>query len=260
MKGEAAAAVFAVGDDEKLFLRRLADAVKTVRQRGGIWVSPFLDDRRRQLATAQLERGPGGGEIQYRFDGGYQGAERTMLCVFEDTEEVTFLITALTITPLGDTAPTHRDYLGAILALGVDRGGVGDIRTGSQGAVAYLQDHVAALVRAELSSVGRASVTIEAGEAFPPEAEQGRLQRLNVPSLRLDAILCAALSLSRSDAKALVASQRVSVNHLATASPHREVCEGDLLSVRGYGRLRLQSVVGQTRKNRINIEVLKYES
>lgn len=252
--GSSGPAVFASDDAERLFLRHLADAAKGTRQSGKPWYSPFLDSRQQQLAVPLLRKQ----DMPHCFFGGYPGAERAMLCVFEDEGEVDFPISALTIRPFGDAPLTHRDFLGAILALGVDRSGIGDIRTGPEGAIVYLQAHLAPLLRQELSSVGRVNVALEEGDSALTYGEEGTLLRLNVPSLRLDAVLCAALSLSRSDAKALVASGRVAVNHQSVSAPHKELTAGDLLSVRGTGRFKLTEIKGQTRKNRINIEVLKY--
>lgn len=245
------------GSEEKLFFRRVEEMAKTARHLGKSCYSGFLTDREREIAVAALNKT---GWDRYSFFGGFQDAERKLLRVFWDDDTGLFPIAALSILPFGGGSElTHRDYLGALLATGIERRCVGDIRRTDEGAVVYLLENILPHIMETLTSVGRTTVQVKQGELLSSEpAPDGVPERLNVASMRLDSILGAALHLSRSEAKKLAESGRVHVNHLETHSPDLQLCVGDLVSVLGAGRIRIDSVLGQTRKNRTTIQVFKY--
>ena len=87
-----------------------------------------------------------------------------------------------------------------------------------------------------------------------------RTQALNVvaASMRLDAVVSAALNVSRSEASSLIGHERVSVNHRVRSDMSKKLSEGDLISVRGFGRYLVSSVGDETRKGRLHLTVLKY--
>ena len=82
--------------------------------------------------------------------------------------------------------------------------------------------------------------------------------RQTVSSLRLDSVAAAGFHLSRSQAAELIAHGKAVVNHMACEKPDRTVTQGDVISIRGLGKLRLELVGGQTKKGRISIEIARY--
>ena len=82
--------------------------------------------------------------------------------------------------------------------------------------------------------------------------------RQTVSSLRLDSVAAAGFHLSRSQAAELIAHGKAVVNHMPCEKPDRTVTQGDVISIRGLGKLRLELVGGQTKKGRISIEIARY--
>ena len=237
-------------DDERLFVRRLGDLVQVVRQRGTSRSTPFLSDRQQELARAALA---GLGFEGYAFDGGYPDAERRILRLFGEygAQEPLPAVCLFAQTLRADRALTHRDYLGALMSLGIRRECIGDILLSEDGAYLFVLDTVAPLVCDELSSVGRCSVCVRAGRAEElPGREERPAQTATVASLRLDAVLAAMLHISRGDAVQLVKSGMVEVNHVSTVSAHYEVFENDVFSIRGRGKYKLCGVGAKSRKGR----------
>lgn len=158
-------------------------------------------------------------------------------------------------------APGHRDLLGAVMGLGLERDAIGDVAMGAESGVAYLFAHrdVEDYLRANLASAGRASLKVRAAadapDVRPPE---GVRLRATVSSYRLDAVIAAALKLSRSEALRLIEGGSVKRNHLEILRGDAAVNEGDLLSVRGYGRVRVEEFEGMTRKGRQAVRLFRY--
>lgn len=243
--------------EEKLLQRRVQDALRAVMGSGFARCTGFLSERERQLAVAVLNRE---GWTGFVFDGGFEGAERQMLCVFEDNTDIDFpLAFAMIELPGGEKGLTHRDFLGAVLGCGIDRACVGDILLTDGGAAVALQAAVLQHIEGQLTSVGRAPARVQRLDGMPAaQAGQGAEKRCSVASLRLDAVLAAALDLPRGRAAALVESERVQVNHRTVAAPHQPLREGDMLSIRGVGRVQLSTVGGQSKKGRIRITCTLY--
>lgn len=247
----------AASDEEKLLQRRVSDAVKATSADGRPHYLGFFNLRERQLATEQLNR------LQVQktlYDGGFESAERVMLCVFEDLEDVRFPIAFCAITPRDGTGLTHRDYLGALLGTGIQRSCLGDIRSDEEGAIVAVQTGMLEYICQNLREVGHSPVAVQPVDA-PDETDAGgvgELRTASVASLRLDAVLAAMLHMSRGDAASLVRQGRVQVNHLLSESLHFEVEAGDVLSIRGVGKYRLDAIGGKSRKQRTFIEFVQY--
>ncbi len=189
------------------------------------------------------------------LSGGYPSAERVMACFHPEGEEVAFPIQCVHITWDGRYHQAeHRALLGSVLGLGIERSMVGDICLTQEGAFMMATEEMAGFIAQNLSQAGKTPVQARVMESIPPiEPPEGRTFRDTVASLRLDAVLAAGLNMSRSEAAACILSGQVQVNHRPEVRPDAQLREGDLLSIRGFGRLHIKAVGAPTRKGRIPI-------
>lgn len=200
------------------------------------------------------------------FYGGYDGAERVVAAFYtsDEPELSDYPIRTLRIGWNAKFAsPGHRDLLGAVMGLGLERDAVGDIAMGTcRGAPCaflFVAPEMADYVAANLDSAGRASIKVEPAtdepEIAPPEGSE---MRVTVQNARLDAVLAAGYRLSRAEAQKLVAAGLVKLNHLPCLRGDARVGEGDLISARGYGRLRVLSEQGESRRGRQVLLLFRY--
>ncbi len=157
-------------------------------------------------------------------------------------------------------APGHRDVLGALMGLGVERSTMGDIQMSADCAYLFLLSEVSPYVTANLDSAGRSKLSVcEVDLTAAQVAEPvGRQFRVTLASMRLDALVAEGYDLSRADAQALIARGMVKLNHLVCLKGDRKLERGDLVSVRGHGRLKLMEVQGETKKGRVGAVVFRY--
>lgn len=241
-------------------MRRVQDLCKIATQRGIARYSSFLSDREQLLALAALNREDCS---EYSFEGGYPFAERKLLCIEPVGAFVAMPIGCVKIECLhAQNAPGHKDYLGAILGLGLERSSVGDIVLDPQTpgtAYVFALDQAVELLCTELTSVGRFSVHAErCYETVPVQEPERTRQTATVSSLRADAVLAAMLRCSRGQACELVRGGRLEINHVAVNNPHAPVYQGDVFTVRGNGRFRLEEIGGKSKKDRQFITYFQY--
>lgn len=155
---------------------------------------------------------------------------------------------------------THRDYLGALLNLGIDRSKVGDLLVSADGCQCICQPSVSDLIVSELARIRHTSVSCEiAGEATLSYEPKFREISASVASLRLDCVAAAAIHASRGTLGGLINGEKVYVNSRLCTSASVPVKEQDVISVRGYGKFRLQEVRNLTKKGRISVLIYFYE-
>lgn len=248
-------------EEERLLMRRVEELCRTAQNRGVPRYTGFLSDREQSLARAAANRA----ECScIRFQGGYDGAERAVFCVEPPDSWSEEPVTALRMQAMGTPLPGHRDYLGAVLGLGLERACVGDILQDPGDAAvfyAFVLEDKAELIAAELTSAGRCPVRVSLWGTVPESVLQGperQLQQATVPSLRADTVLSAMLHTSRSKAAELISAGRVEINHLPLHAASEAVYEKDLFTVRGQGRFRLAEIGGKSRKDRIFITYFQY--
>jgi RNA-binding protein YlmH len=196
---------------------------------------------------------------QVLFSGGYEGAER-VVAAFAAEATVDFPIACLEIRWNKKYAdPGHRDLLGAVMGLGIDREATGDITVGDGVAHLFAERDMARYIMENLTSAGRAklNVTQKEGDVEAPEPE-GVRARITFSSPRLDAILSAGYDLSRTEAQRMIAAGLVKLNHVPQLRTDATVREGDLLSARGFGRLKVEEMLGETKKGRLAARVFRY--
>ena len=248
-------------DDERFLMRRVEELCRTASSRGIPRYTGFLSDREQLLASAACNKAC----CDFiRFWGGYENAERKVLCIEPPDSWQEEPLAYLQMQARGDKLPTHRDYLGALLGLGLDRSCIGDLLADPKDPsvfYAVVSENKSDFISSELTSAGHSSVTVTPCEALPPHLADGPerpLQEATVPALRADAVLAAMMHTSRSRAAEYIAAGRVEINHLPLKSAHETAYAEDIFTVRGVGRYRLAAIGGKSRKDRLFISFFQY--
>lgn len=241
--------------DEEALLSRLDELACRTARTGRPSFTSFLSPSEAQWAQHAANRY----RVQLSLQGGYDEAERCIACFWEDEAPDVFPLTALELCWPHQSAPGHRDALGSVMGLGIRRGCVGDIALGEQKGYLFAEDRMAEHIAQSLASAGRVKLQVQLLRSLPDiEPPQGVECRDTVSSLRLDAVVAAGFHLSRSDAAELIAAGRVKLRHLPNERTDARVCEGDAVSVRGYGRLSVEEVGQPTKKGRLPIRLIRY--
>ncbi len=170
-------------------------------------------------------------------------------------------LACLTVRGSGFRALSHRDFMGGILSTGVDRSVIGDIAVlGDAEAAVFVHRRIAPYLTETLKRIGRDAVAVTETPrppAFRIPRQFGKTEMI-LSSPRLDGVVKALTGKSREDAAELVRSGLVELSYVEETDVSAPVREGDVLSVRGYGKYRIGGVTGQTRSGRIRMTALKY--
>ena len=240
--------------------KALENAAKLAGEKGLTRFTRFLDPAEAELCR-HLARQYGTGFSAW---GGYDQAERVVGCFSPageemDTAQYPVVCLHSRYSPKFCSI-THRDLLGSFMALGLTRSCAGDMIIAGADIYLFAHAQTADFIAQSMKSACKAPLDFHALTETPqmPEPEGTRFSAV-VSSLRLDAVLAAAYRLSRSEAADSIRAGLVKVNHLACDRVDLPLQEGALLSMRGRGRVRLLSVDGTTRKQRIGITMFRYE-
>ena len=201
-------------------------------------------------------------DVTLLLDGGFKGAERQM-AVFLQPDWGSFereeAMAALRLTYRKQDALSHRDILGALMALGIKRELLGDIEAGNPGFL-ICTAQIAPYLLQNLDKAGRVGLKLSQIDfnELPARGVELEEWKDTVASLRLDAMAAAAFRLSRSEAMRAIEAGLVQVNHAEVLSGVKLLKEGDLLSMRGKGRVRLLETGGESRKGRTWVSFGRY--
>lgn len=189
------------------------------------------------------------------FDGGWPDAERVQVCFHPAWAEAEFTAVWAEIRWAAKFAHVeHRDLLGSLMALGMDRSFFGDLIAMEDRAYLLCLPEVAARLPVEWDKAGNVPVRVTLLEETPViEPPRGEMLRDTVASLRLDCVLSAGMKTSRSRAAEIIRTGAVAVDHMPEERTDRVLNAGQLLSIRGFGRIRLVEVGSPTRKERLPV-------
>lgn len=246
--------------EDKLILSRAEDACKIAEKTYSVKAFGFLNPHQRSLIMKNIVPSR---DIRVSFEGGYADAERTLyVCTPEYADnDISQVIKVIKAEGRDLSSLTHRDYLGSLMGLGITRENIGDILVAENSAFIFVKSDIAEYILSNLDKIGRAGVKLslcDCDEAALPEPKIKEIKG-TVSSLRLDAILSLAAGISRARAAEMIERELVLLNWETVTSISEKVKEGDLISARGVGRMRILSIGGLTRKERTVITIGKYE-
>ena len=253
------------GQDEILYAQ-LRDMMQ--RAGRGMWsCSHFLSPREAHLARSLIERE--GRDAICVLQGGYAEAERVKVFVLPDyMNEPEYIspmleqeICLLELKGGGFCTLSHRDYLGALLALGIERHVLGDLVVlDERRAILYCNADIAPFLCAELTRVGKDGIKVS---VLPLDTEIEIPERYKsvsdtVASARFDCIAAALTGLSREKSQMLIRSGECSVDYESCDRCDRIISPPCVISLRGYGKYRIDDVSMQTKKGRLRMYARKY--
>lgn len=229
----------------------------------GIFVfTDFLDLAALSLFYSALPSLP---KVPFQLYGGAEGCERKMLR-FGDADlcgyEAAFPIACLKIYPLSKKFAdklTHRDFLGSLMALGMEREMLGDIIVKEDCAYLFCHERIAPYICEHLVQVKHTTVTCEPAEALP-EGDLFRTEKrvVQLSSERVDALVAHVFKMSRGDAQALFPMGKIFVDGRLCESPGYTPKPGQVISVRGFGRMKYTGVESMSKKGKCNTAVEIY--
>lgn len=252
---------FYKGTEGEEIVARLADLAEAVQKNRKFRISGFLDPFGQEIAETVASNFPG---IRVDFSGGYQGAERARaMYVHEDFPGTPagFDMDCLLAKWNGQFARlSHRDVLGALMSLGIERDCLGDILVAADSVRIICDSRQTDYLLLNLTEIGAVGVSCEKVglDTIAPKEERCKEIRATVASLRADAIAAAGFGFSRSRAAADIAADKLKLNWQQVRNASQSVKEGDVLSMRGRGRLEVAEIRGTTKKGRIAVVLKRY--
>lgn len=252
--------IFTVAE-ERMLAAKVCDQAELTAKTRGPKVSDFLDPHGQEIARKVLAQIP---DISGFFDGGYDRAERKRLV----TMPFSYLgppplpqITALEVRGnFQFQTITHRDCLGSVMALGVKREVIGDIIMLESGCQLLVDQDIAAFLEGNLTKIHQVSVKVVPidHEALRPPTERVKEIRTTLASLRLDTVASAGFSTSRSKMAGEIAAEKLKVNWQPVKSASHPIKQGDIISLRGRGRVEVTELKGKTKKGRYSVVLNRY--
>lgn len=248
-----------LNEQERYLYAHISDLAKLSARSGTPRFSAFLNEREAVIAG----RAADDANALPVFYGGYDGALRTVCGFTEGTyaegmsPEDVFGVSAVTFTFRERDKLSHRDFLGAVLALGIKRSTVGDILVGDGKAVVFCLESAADMT-ADLTRIGKAGVKAVRGITGELPIRGAEKKETTVSSLRLDCVVGACTGISREKSASLVKSGQVSTDFSVCTDVSAGIGMGCVLSIRGFGRYRLAEVLGETKKGRVRVIVERF--
>ena len=240
---------------------KLVDLAEAVQRTQKFRISEFLDPFGQEIAETVAANY---GNIRLDFAGGYQGAERVRaMYVHEDFagSPLGFDIDCIRAAWNGQFARlSHRDVLGSLMALGIERDRLGDLLVTNDSVRILCDKKMAEYLLLNLTKIGTVGVSCEYADLadIVPKEERCKEIRATVASLRIDSIAASGFGSSRSRAAADIAADKLKLNWQPVKNASQNVKEGDILSMRGRGRLEVAEVRGQTKKGRTAVVLKRY--
>ena len=247
--------------EELMLQKRLIELSRLAYNRGIVTFSDFLNLNELNI----LHTTPKNQFLsQYKTYGGYDFSERQMAAFLPDAlyYDYDYPIQIIEISPANKRFAeelNHRDYLGAVMNLGIERCKIGDIIAEDEKAFLFVKEEMADYIADHLTQIRHTSVKT----AFVPEFHadyEPRYEEIkgNVPSIRLDTVLSLAYPVSRSKLTAQIEAGKVFVNGKLITSNGYRLKENDIISVRKMGRISYRGILSETKKSRFMISIRKY--
>lgn len=203
----------------------------------------------------------------YKVFGGYENAERCIIRFGNPDElmyEHDYPISCIKISPLNKkfSQPlSHRDYLGSLMNLGIERNNLGDLLIKDIDCYCFSLNRQADTICTELTRINHTSVMCTICDTLPNEifTTQYEACTIQVNAPRIDSVAAKLTKLSRSKATELFLNKKVFINGRCMENESHMLKEGDIFSIRGFGKFKFERLGGKTKKGNQILEILIYK-
>lgn len=256
--------------DDKLLIDKIQDKYLIASRDQYLTHSNFLDLNQQSIVKDYLNKN----HIPGIFQGGYDLSERNFVYFLPDYLETLdfydfdYPVSLLKLGFSGGSENkfnnkklSHRDYLGALMNLGIDRSLLGDIIISSDGAYLFALKHIAAFIEDNLTQVGRQAIEVLINQDPKDIQLEKHYSEITgtVASLRIDNIIKLVFNLSRNQASTYISAKKVFSNHRLVEKLTSKVKPGDVITVRGLGKCQFLSENNKTKKERLHITCRVYK-
>ncbi len=260
---------FSKSDEQRILLSHIYDLIIRCSDRGVITSSNFLSESEAASAEPFIKAV---GNTSYILYGGYEEAERRCAVFLpeylseEDVKaepslsDIIFAVSEVDKFNADQAELSHRDVLGSLMGLGIERECIGDIVTDGGRAVFTVKTKIAPFIAENLTKISRYPVKTELFERYEMVSKQDYVTDSDtVASMRLDAVCSSVFGISRSSAQEAVGSGIVALNGITVTKSDRAVEQGDKITLRGKGRAVIESIGGLSKKGRIRFVYRRYK-
>lgn len=248
------------GMEDSVLTARIEDAVRLCELRNYPHFVGFLDERQGEMAEKIAK---GLRFDQYMLWGGYSSAQRVVFGAFPERQQPdrdSFPVLPLYNAFRKEDPLSHRDFLGTLMAQGINREAVGDILVEEGRCVLFVRTEISEYVTAQLHKVGGVGIRFVEGSLSELPQGRGFVEISDtVASPRLDCIVASVAHLSREKSETLIRNGSVALNYEVILSGSKKVAPEDILSIRGFGKYRVDQIGPPTKKGRLRLLAKRYQ-
>lgn len=256
-------------EEDKLLVSKVLDKLEFVQKKNSIETTDFLDMHQKTVAEKVLKSQKITNYICY---GGYSNAERVMIIIYPEKLEDVFnnnqydfnnIVKIVKVILPNEMRGkySHRDYLGAVIKIGLKREKVGDIIVNLDGADLIVSKDISKYIVdsfKELTRFSKSDIYEESIEKLNITEPKTEVLNIIIPSMRMDSIVSELIRTSRSKALEIINAERVFVNSEVITKNSKMLKENDMITVRGKGRFKIIKILNSTKKGNLVLEVEKY--
>lgn len=256
-------------EDDRLLVSKLLDKIEFVQKKNTIENTDFLDMHQKSTLEKVLKT------LNYKnyvIYGGYENSERAVIIIYPEKLEAVFennnfdynnIVQTIRIILPNEMRGkySHRDYLGAIIKVGVKREKVGDILTSIDGADIIVNKEISKYLEtslAELTRFSKSNINIQKIDELNIEPPKTEMLNIIIPSMRMDSIVSEIIKTSRSKAIEIINEDRVFINGELATKNSKILKENDTVTIRGKGRFKIRNILSSTKRGNLILEVEKY--
>lgn len=251
---------FIKDEDTKNTVKRVYDKVNYVKKNYNPIMTEFINPYIVGLCIPIINNN----DIKLKLFPSFDYSERKVLILypeyFEDINENDF-ITAIKIKNKSKFKKlTHKDYLGSIMSLGIDRSKIGDIYVNDYFADVVIHKDICDYILYNLDQIGHNKIEIQEIDLENIDYRESEHEILNIisSSLRLDSIVKNIVNKSREISCNMIKSKLIKVNFTICDKTIYQICENDIISISKYGRYRISKCNDTTKSGRFKVEVKHY--
>lgn len=254
-------------EDDRLLISKIIDKIKFCDTKNKIQNTDFLSLVEQKLVENFLKSQK---INNYFFTGGFEEAERKIVLFYPQKMEnlldkinLNEYINVIRIILPDELEGEyfHKNYLGGLMKLGIEREKIGDIIVDNNGADILVLPEMTKFLISNISELTRFSKS-EVKQINIEDLREVNIKtetiKITIASMRLDNIVAELARCSRGKANEILVQERVLVNYQTYTKPSKEIKENDTITIRGKGRFVIKQVLGNTKKGRIFLEIEKF--